>query len=65
MAAAAVSGGNNIEFLLCVKVEYGIMATTKQVFPNSHKLLTQPTIWIADMVAMMDMTLHSVRMINK
>ena len=42
-----------------------MMATTKQVFPDSHKLLTQPTIWIGDTVAMMDMTPYSVGMINK
>ena len=40
-------------------------ATTKQVFPNSHKLLTQPTIWIGDMAAMMDMMPYLVGMINK
>ena len=66
-APVAVSSGNNIEFLLFVKVEYGMMAmeTTKQVFPDSHKLLTQPTIWIGDTAAMMDMTPYSVGMINK
>ena len=47
-AAAAVSNGNNVEFLLCAEAEYGMMATTKQVFPDSHKLLTQLTIWIGD-----------------
>ena len=64
-APAAVSNGNNVEFLLCAKAEYGMMATTKQVFPDSHKLLTQPTIWIGDTVAMMNMTPYSVGMINK
>ena len=67
-AAAAVSSGNSIEFLLCVKVEYGMtgMRTTKQVFPDSHKLLTEPTIWIGgDTVATMDMTPYMVGMINK
>ena len=63
-AAAAVSNGNNVE-LLCAKVEYGMMATTKQVFPYLNKLLTQPTIWIGDMAAMIDMTLYSGGMINK
>ena len=64
-AAMAVINGNHVECLLCAKVEYGMMAMTKQVFPNSHKLLTQPTIWIGDTAAMMDMTLYSVGMINK
>ena len=64
-AAAAVSNGNNVEFLLCAKAEYGMMATTKQVFPDLHKLLTQPTIRIGDTVAMMNMTPYSVGMINK
>ena len=66
-APVAVSSGNNIEILLCVKVDYGMFAmeTTKQVFPDSHKLLTQPTIWIGDTAAMMDMTPYSVGMINK
>ena len=66
-AAVAVSGGNNIEFLLCAKVEYGMMAmgTTKQVFQDFHKLLTQPTTWIGDMAATMDVTLYLVGMINK
>ena len=33
-AVVAVSNGNIVEFLLCAKAEYGMMATTKQVFPN-------------------------------
>ena len=64
-AAAAVSNGNHVEFLLCSKAEYGMMATTKQVFPNLLKLLTQPTIWIGDMAATMDMTPYLVGMIHK
>ena len=64
-AAVAVSNGINVKFLLCAIAEYGMMATTKQVFPNSHKLLTQPTICIGDMAATMDMTLCVIGMINK
>ena len=64
-AAAAVSNGNNVKFLLCAKAEFGMVATTKQVFPISHKLLTQPTIWIGDMAATMDMTPCVAGMINK
>ena len=39
-AAVAVSSGNNVEFLLCAKAEYGMMAmgTTKLVFPDSYSL---------------------------
>ena len=64
-AAVAVSNGNHIEFLLCAKMEYGMMTTTKQVLPDLHKLLTQQTIWIGATVAMMDMTAYLVGMINK
>ena len=39
--------------------------TTNQVFPNSHKLLSQPSIWIGDTAAMMDMTPHNIGMVNK
>ena len=38
---------------------------TNQVFPNSHKLLSQPSIWIGDTAAMMDMTPHNIGMVNK
>ena len=31
----------------------------KQGFPDNHKLLSQPTIWIGDMAATMDMTPHA------
>ena len=64
-AAAAVSNGNHVKFLLCTKAEYGMMAIAKQVFPNLHMLWTQPTIWIGDMAAMMDMMPYLVGMINK
>ena len=42
-----------------------MMAATKQVFPDSHKLLTQLTIWIGDTAATMDMTPCVIGMINK
>ena len=66
-AAVAMLGGNNVEFLLCAKAEFGCMAagSTKQIFPDLHKLLTHPMIWIGDTVATMDMTLHDIGMINK
>ena len=67
-AATAVSDGNHIEFLLCTKDEVGSMTagtTTNQIFPNSHKLLMQPSIFIGDTVAMMDMTPHDIGMVNK
>ena len=42
------------------------MATDNQpIFPDSHKLLMQPCIWIGDTVAMMDMTPHNIGMVNK
>ena len=37
----------------------------KQIFPDSHKLLTQPTIWIGDTAATIDMMPHDIGMINK
>ena len=67
-AATAISEGNDVEFLLCARDKVGCMAagtTTKQIFPDSHKLLTQPSIWIGDTVAMMDMTPHGIGMVNK
>ena len=62
MAAAAVSGISNVEFWLCAKAEFGLIAQekTKQVFPNSHKLLTQPSLWIGDTAATMDMMPHEM-----
>ena len=58
---------SNVEFLLCAKTEFGCMATgtNKQIFPDSHKLLTQPMIWIGDTAATMDMMPHDIGMINK
>ena len=41
------------------------MLTTKQILPNSHKFLMQPSIWIGDTAAMMDMTPHTIGMVNK
>ena len=35
----------------------------KQAFPNNHKLLLQPTIWIGDTAATMDMTPHAKAML--
>ena len=66
-AATTVISSRNVEFLLCAKTEFGYMATgtNKQIFPNSHKLLTQPTIWIGDTAATMDMLPHAIGMINK
>ena len=62
-AATAISEGNDVEFFLCARDKVGCMAagtTTNQIFPDSHKLLTQPSIWIGDTVAMMDMTPHGI-----
>ena len=58
---------SNVEFLLCAKTELGCMATgtNKQIFPDSHRLLTQPMIWIGDTAATMDMMPHDIAMINK
>ena len=42
-----------------------VMGTNKQTFPDSHKLVTQPTIWIGDTAVTMDMTPHDIGMINK
>ena len=39
--------------------------TTNQSFPDSHKLLTQPSIWIGDTAAIMDLTPHNIGMVNK
>ena len=39
--------------------------TTNQIFPDSHKLLMQPSIWIGDTVATMEMTPHNIGMVNK
>ena len=36
----------------------------KQGFPDNHKLLLQPTIWIGDMAATMDMTPHGKGMVG-
>ena len=36
----------------------------KQGFPDNHKLLLQPTIWIGDMAATMDMTPHAKGMVG-
>ena len=66
-AAAVAISRSNVEFLLCAKTEFGCMATgtNKQIFPDSHKLLTQPTIWIGDTAATMDVKPHDIGMINK
>ena len=67
-AVAAISDGNRAQFLLCSKDKVGCMAvgtTTNQIFPNSHKLLKQPSIWIGDTVATMDITPHDIVMVNK
>ena len=42
-----------------------VTGSNKQIFPDSHKLLTQPMIWIGDTAATMDMTTHDIGMINK
>ena len=67
-ATMAISDGNHAEFSLCVKEEVGCMpvgTSTNQSFPDSHKLLTQPFIWIGDKVAIMDLTPHNIGMVNK
>ena len=51
-AAAAVIS-NRVEFLLMAQ------EGQKQGFPDNDKLLLQPTIWIGNMVATMDMTPHA------
>ena len=55
-AAAAISNG--VEFLLMVQ------ESQKQGFPDNHKLLLQPTIWIGDTAATMDMTPHVKGMVG-
>ena len=67
-AGAAISDGNSVEFVLCARDEVGCMAavtTTNQIFPDFYKLLMQPSIWIGDTAAMMDMTPHDIGMVNK
>ena len=50
-AGAAISNG--VEFLLMVQ------EGQKQGFPDNHKLLLQPIIWIGDTTATMDMIPHA------
>ena len=54
-AAAGISGGNNVECLLCAKAEFVLMVQMemKQNLPNLHKLLTHQPFGL---VATMDMT---------
>ena len=54
--AAAISNG--VEFLLMAQ------ESQKQGFPDNHKLLLQPTIWIGDTAATMDMTPHAKGMVG-
>ena len=55
-AAAVISNG--VKFLL-VAQEY-----QKQGFLDTHQLLSQPTIWIGDTAATMDMTPHAFEMVG-
>ena len=41
-----------------------VQESQKQGFPDNHKLLSQPTIWICDMAATMDMTPHAKSMVG-
>ena len=63
-AGAAISEGNHVDFLLCAGCMV-VGTTTNQIFPNSHKLLMQPSIWIGDTVATMDIKPHYIEMVNK
>ena len=49
--AAAIT--NSVELLLMAQ------ECQKQDFLDNHMMLLQPTIWIGDMAATMDMTLHA------
>ena len=55
-ATAAISNG--VEFLLMVQ------ESQKQGFPDNHKLLLQPSIWIGNTAATMDMNLHAKGMVG-
>ena len=55
-AAAAIS--NRVEFLLVVQ------EGQKHGFPDNHKLLLQPTIWVGNMAATMDMTPRAKGMVG-
>ena len=55
-AAAAIS--NQVEFLLMEQ------ESQKQGFPDNHKLLLQPSIWIGNTAVMMDMTPHAKGMVG-
>ena len=55
-AAAAIS--NEVEFLMMAQ------ESLEQGFPDNHKLLLQPTIWIGDMAPSMDMTPHAKGMVG-
>ena len=53
---AAISNG--VEFLLMAQ------ESQKQGFPDDHKLSLQPSIWIGNTAAMMDMTPHAKVMVG-
>ena len=55
-AAAAIT--KCVEFLLMVQ------ECQKQGFPDNHKLLSQPTIWIGNAAVTMDMTHHAKGMVG-
>ena len=55
-AAAAISNG--------VEVFLMVQESQKQGFPDDHKLLLQPNIWIGNTTATMDMTLHAKSMVG-
>ena len=59
--------GATSNFCSVPKAEFGLMAQgkTKQSFPDSQKLLTQPSILIGDTVTTMDMMPHEMGMVNK
>ena len=56
--AAAAPISNGVEFLLMVQ------EGQKQGFPDNHKLLSQPTIWVGDTATTMNMTPHAKGMVG-
>ena len=56
--AAAVAISNGVQFLLMTQ------ESQKQEFPDDHKLLLQPSIWIGNRAAKMDMTPNGKGMVG-
>ena len=56
--AAAVAISNGVQFLLMTQ------ESQKQEFPDDHKLLLQPSIWIGNTAAKMDMTPNAKGMVG-